>query len=542
VWGIDFGLPYELTYDEVHEIVRAFKLGAGEYDWDSFAKGGLYYFLFVEYGLLYLIWKLLGWVADTPDFAIRYFQDPTPFYLAGRLTVAVMGALTCWVVFCIGRRLYNVWVGLGVALIGATTHYHALWSHYINVDIGLTLALWTSVLAYLKYESSYQRRWLLAAGAFGGIAIAFKLTGAIVLPLLLVAIGTPLERWREPFKIVKASVLAVVAIMVTLTIVAPEWTVDSIDFSRFFNRLAAPPDMSSDGELAEAVDAVTIYRTQNYWGYVKILLAPHNVVLVLSALLGSGLALWRRHRWDLIWIGLSLVFIVVMSAAERSATERYILPIMPCFWFLSMRATTTVARQRLWATVIGLACVTALPLATLVYHNYMWTKPDTRVIAKQWIESNISAGAKILSDGQRYRFTMSPPLYPDATAVARRVVKAKHAQRVSRGTSPHTLALYTEAMSRIKGPRYDLHSTVWGVAVEPLSYYVDSCFDYVITSSANAERYQNANARQRFPKSAEFYAQLPSDPRFEAIYTIAAKAWHRVGPTIVVYRVLHTCP
>ena len=41
VWGIDFGLPYELTSDESKEILRALKLGAGEYYW-GFGKGGLY--------------------------------------------------------------------------------------------------------------------------------------------------------------------------------------------------------------------------------------------------------------------------------------------------------------------------------------------------------------------------------------------------------------------------------------------------------------------------------------------------------------------
>ena len=79
VWGIDFGLPYDLTYDEVHEIVRAFKLGAGEYDWQEFSKGGLYYLLFVEYGLLYVVWWLTGRIADAQDFALLYFQEPSVF-------------------------------------------------------------------------------------------------------------------------------------------------------------------------------------------------------------------------------------------------------------------------------------------------------------------------------------------------------------------------------------------------------------------------------------------------------------------------------
>jgi 4-amino-4-deoxy-L-arabinose transferase-like glycosyltransferase len=152
VWGIGFGLPYDFTYDEVHEIVRAFKLGAGEYAWQGFSKGGLFYLLFVEYGLLYVVWRLTGRIADARDFALIYFQDPSVFYLAGRLTVALMGVATCLVVFLLARRVYDWRVGLGATAIGATAYYHGVWSHYINVDIGMTLALWASIWAYLWYE------------------------------------------------------------------------------------------------------------------------------------------------------------------------------------------------------------------------------------------------------------------------------------------------------------------------------------------------------------------------------------------------------
>src|SRR5690606_35894394 len=60
LWGITFGLPYEgvtynqVTWEESQEVHRAFKLGAGEYTW-SFGKGGLYYLLFVEFGMYFVV-------------------------------------------------------------------------------------------------------------------------------------------------------------------------------------------------------------------------------------------------------------------------------------------------------------------------------------------------------------------------------------------------------------------------------------------------------------------------------------------------------
>ncbi len=39
LWGITFGLPYELTNDEGKEIHRALKLGAGDTTGDSVKEG-----------------------------------------------------------------------------------------------------------------------------------------------------------------------------------------------------------------------------------------------------------------------------------------------------------------------------------------------------------------------------------------------------------------------------------------------------------------------------------------------------------------------
>ena len=104
LWGIDFGLPYDgitydaLTIEEIQEVHRALKLGAGEYS-TVFGKGGLYLILFVEYGALFAVSWLFGWVESGRDFAIQALQDRTTIYVLGRVTVALMGVATCFVVY-----------------------------------------------------------------------------------------------------------------------------------------------------------------------------------------------------------------------------------------------------------------------------------------------------------------------------------------------------------------------------------------------------------------------------------------------------------
>jgi hypothetical protein len=327
-------------------------------------------------------------------------------------------------------------------------------------------------------------------------------------------------------------------------VMAPETTMNIVSLDKNFSRVMGQgggPNAPFESSMPDAVDMVTIFRGKEWLGYVSILLDRHNVALTLSALLGVGLALLRKQRWGLILTVFIAIFLGILMAADRSQTQHYLLPIMPGLWLLSSAAVVAGLGHRPSLVMAGLTGVTILPLMAVVYQDYMWTRPDTRVVAKEWIEANIPSGAKILADGMRYRFVQSPPLNPDKSTVDHRVAQASEARHVSRGVSRQTLTLYAKAMSQVKGPTYWLHSTVWGLEVEALDYYILTCFDYIVTSSLNSERYVGEVYRRRFPKSAQFYEQLKTDPRFQAVYSIEPVSWKRNGPLITVYKVLPAC-
>jgi hypothetical protein len=243
----------------------------------------------------------------------------------------------------------------------------------------------------------------------------------------------------------------------------------------------------------------------------------------------------------MIWVSFIVVFIAVMAAADRPGTERYMLPIVPALWILAARATTTIAGSRSLIIPILLAIIVASPLHANIKQNFMWTRPDTRVIVKDWIEENVPSGSKILMDGMRYRFIQSPPLKPDESSVNRRIGRAEGAESVSRGVTGSMLDTYAEAMARLPGPKYDLFSTIYGLNVRELSYYVEECFDYIVTSSYDADRYDSPEAVEQYPVSARYYEELPKNPLFREVFSSAPVDWHTQGPEITVYEVLHDC-
>ena len=197
--------------------------------------------------------------------------------------------------------------------------------------------------------------------------------------------------------------------------------------------------------------------------------------------------------------------------------------------------------KRMREMAIVVAVIVIIPLLALIRQDYMFTRPDTRVLAKEWIEANVPSGSKILIDGMRYRLIQSPPLNPDTSTVKRRMDRAAGPRRVSRGVSQDTLELYAEAMSKVEGPKYDLHSTVYGLDVKDLSYYPQECFDYIITSSQVTNDFVAPSRAAKYPTSAKFYRQLPTDPRFTAIYSVEPVPWEIQGPAITVYEVSSNC-
>jgi len=552
VWGIGFGLPHEityeqLTYEEAKEVHRAFKLAAGEYTW-SFGKGGLYYLLFLEYGVLYVVSWILGWVNNAHEFALWALRDRMVFFLMGRVTVALLGTLTCLVVYKLSERFYGWRTALGTALIGATAYYHALFSSVINVDIGMVLALYTSVFAYLQYERTQRRGWLIGAGVLGAIAGAFKVPGLIILPLLCGAIWTNRETWAHPRRRLADAGLVLLILMATLTVVAPEWLSSFTIVQREFAFLFGPAATGTTEQeaLFSAVEAITVRSSDAAaLTYMDRLIQPYNLMLFISACIGAGLGIWQRQRWEIMWTILIVVFLGVMALGSRGQPERYMLPIFPACWLLSSRAIAAVSQRHWTAMVAGVLCVVILPTTMLIRHAYEKTQPDTRLLAKAWIETHVPAGAKLLLDGTRYRFMQSPPLQPSASTVdrlSRHVADASNqGMRVGRGVSNQALSLYKQVMKDVDGPTYELYSTVFGIQVKDVQYYVQNCFDYVITSSYVTRRFQDPSHRGRFPESAKFYQQLETDPHFRSVFEAKPVHWQSSGPVIRVYEVSSEC-
>ena len=553
LWGLDYGLPHEgmtykqITFEESKEVHRAFKLGIGEYVW-GFGKGGMFWILFFEFGVYYVFSLAMGWVNDSREFATLVLEDRTTAFMIGRVTVAFMGALTCLVVYSLSKRLFNERTGLIAGAIGALSYYHVQTSTVINVDIGMVLAMWSSVLCYVCYEKSNDFRWLLGSGALAGISIAFKLPGVFTVFFIASAMLTAGGGFFTAGKI-RLVAYFISALLIATTLVAPEWLLFAYDnfrglFSAIFETGSGIASQTSN--LDTQIGSITVKSTGLSFRYFELLAREHNLVLTIVALLSFCIALLRRQRWEILLGLLIIVSIGAMMLSDRSQEERYLLPLFPALWLLAARLLDEIAGYWKPLLPIGLILVLSMPSYALVRACTERMHPDTRILAKEWIEQNIPSDSRVLLDAMQHRQIVGPPLNPNTQTISKQINRAagqiEDGKDMGRGVNDLTLSLYEESLKNAPGPSYEIHSTVHGLKVKDVEYYIERCFDYVITSSSIRIRFaQGSPYRDRFPNSATFYDQLDEHAGYDLVYQVASESWKNSGPTISVYSVSNSC-
>ena len=233
-----------------------------------------------------------------------------------------------------------------------------------------------------------------------------------------------------------------------------------------------------------------------------------GVVLVVLGIAGLGWAFWRRTRLDLMVAPYVVIYFVYIGTWKELA-DRYLLVIAPLVILLAVRlcvdvvrlATPRVRRVALPAVVVVLAVAFVLPLTASLAFDRDLSGPDTRELAKEWIERNLPAGSLIAVENY------GPPLV--------REDQLHHYRKA--GLDPVAYRLV-----RLKLP-------VPGTPerTRDLARLREQGVEYVVTSSRVRDRVMAAAAD--YPDLAAFYRQL--DQQAELVKVFRPGAGER-GPVL----------
>jgi 4-amino-4-deoxy-L-arabinose transferase-like glycosyltransferase len=339
--GVRYGLPFPLLNpDEENIVPRAWRMShGGGLDPEWFDYPSL---------LMYVLAPFQNW-ADEPS------------YLAARLVLLVLSLAGIAAAWWLGGRAYGVLAGFVAAAVTAVATVHAEYSRMAVTDVPLTLGVAVTLALLVRQQ-------LIPAGIVIGLTASFKYPGFVLLVPLVVA------GWGQWRRVGIAAALAPVAFLAT----SPYFAV----------------------HLGSAVDDVLRVQRDGRRGWLGFEDDPWTPIafadrlwdgvgpVLLIALGGLVLALVHRTTADRVLAAFVIAYFVTLLPLDAHF-DRYVLPLIPALGALA-------GRFRALAPVTLLLLV--IPLVWTIRETRPLVRTDTRVVAHDWMERNLTPGVLVAAD------------------------------------------------------------------------------------------------------------------------------------------------
>ncbi len=401
--GLRYGLPAVYNPDEVAIMARALAFAKGSLNPHNFLYPTFYFYVLFAWVGVYLAFVYLsGRVGSIGELQRLYFTDPTGLYTAGRALGAVAGAATTVLVYRLTTRLASRRAGIAAALFLAVAPLAVLDGHYVKHDVFATLLV---VLAYIACghvwpgrpgRNAGDRDVIVAGAACGAAFSTHYYCVFLALPLAWSIVqGRRADGWR---RVVRALGLAGLCAALVFVALSPFLAVEPLAAWRDItaNRAIVVDRAVAAGAFAPALRYVEILGRESI-GVPVIALSVIGVVWMLIAAPGRAILL----------LAFPLPFFAFIS--NTVPASRYLNPVLPFVavfagWAVAEIAATLRFRPWMFWTAVA-ACALPGALASVRVDRFI-RQPDTRTLARDYIERTIPAGATILV--QPYSTVLTP--------------------------------------------------------------------------------------------------------------------------------------
>ncbi len=446
LYGLNWDQGYHLHPDERMIIMVAENLRPGNLNPKFFAYGSL---------PLYLL-KLAGWLVSLifgPQWA-HYSH----LHWVGRILSVIFDLATLLLIFKIGQRVFSEKIGLKAAFLYAICALPVQLSHFYAVDVPLNFFIFLTLYQLILFYEKQSRRRAVWLGISFGLALATKISASVLVSAIGAAFAFDLvliflKYWRQQtarwwqkislvifrkktatWRIIKPLLaFGLIVFLTTITVFALTEPYALLDFPTFWQQIQAQHQMTKDAFTfpftLQYVDTVPyLYHLKNLylWGM--------GITLGTMSFLATAwyfLSLYRRVRIkgeedieakEIILVVFFLAYFLVVGRFSVKFM-RYLLPLYPLFclwsaWFWEQLRLP-------WKKIVQ-ATVSIGTLAWLAAFLAIYSQPNTRVTASQWINQNIPQESKLAVEHWddrvplwgNYQF-LEMPLYEPDTSLAK---------------------------------------------------------------------------------------------------------------------------
>jgi outer membrane protein assembly factor BamB len=268
------------------------------------------------------------WVAKPPlymwlmSFAYQVFGVNN---FSSRLWSPIFGALSLILVFYLGKKLYNSYVGfVSAVVLGTFTTFYAFATHAMTDIVFVFFATASLYFLFLSGKTEKTNRYLVLSGLFFGLALMTKQIEALIIPLIAItylvvtrkSVRFLVTKQFARFWAIGSIVLAPWLIYMILSFGQGFW--QSYFIYSVVTRTISPIEGNSGG----------------YLFYISYLVNNENLLWVILLPFAAGLcavnaAIKRSKEDTLVFVWMSIVILVFTFAQTK--LYWYVLPAFPAF-------------------------------------------------------------------------------------------------------------------------------------------------------------------------------------------------------------------
>jgi hypothetical protein len=515
--------------------------------------------------------------------SLFYTPDTAALYPFARGLSVLVGSATMLLVYLLAKQAYNQPTALLAAAFTAFTVLFIQNAHFYNLDGLFTFFMLLALFPILAVAQHGHLKQYLLAGLLIGLTTAVRLNGLFLVGPLVVAHGyavynraigntlspqkiafTPdpspkgrgesaqhsLSRWervrvranfhplgcspdwmitpqKNKWLIFKPAahtglLLAFAVSLITFVILTPAVILNPYKYL-FYDGLVWVM-LQSAGYIKsrytlqfEGVTPLYYFSNLLYWSAGSPLLLAY-VVGAIYALVN-----WRRKENILF---LSLLFLFIWTGAgARVKFIRYVLPVLPLLnilaasFFVSILAGVKNSTFLRWSVGLWLGgVIIATALYALAFTN-IYSRPDPRTLAGEWMQNNIPAGATIARGSNDYRRGLFEVERENAVEFRLNKINfdrlyASSQPALESRFPPILKKLGIEVTRRGQDSNFDDEEDGSDGSFTPLSleekeYYIGQehyCADYVIFTERNYDLYRNR--ADLFPAEHAYFTRL----------------------------------
>ncbi len=447
--GVPYGLPYHLIGDEeasvygalqmihLHTLLPVLHPGAFTVLYEPPFLATIYAIVFLPVlAVTYIVWGAPG----IPAFTAMLTLDPSVLWYTGRTLGILFSLGSIYVLYRLGWSLFrNKTVGLFAALFLATS--------YLSTTIASATRQWTpgtftSILAlWLVWRAfhegtNHRGRWLIASGLALGCSFGFS-----YLPFYVPCIAGIITyfSWKKDDLANTARTLLINGLTAGIPFILCVALFLGIDPYPF------------NTQVTHHVVSSAVKTPLNFVLYYLHSLWNFETPILLGAFLGFAFMLYKKRYKLLGLFGLFFGTVVIPMYIFLPNIDRYLVALLPMFSLMAAfgiysaienmpPAHQKMARLTFIYILIVYSCI------VFIRYDFLLLQNDTRIEAKQWIESELPSGSTVIlnSDSDRLRLSGTSASIAEQDRISSSSLRASDRVLLSDDHyAPHPFRLFT---------------------------------------------------------------------------------------------------